>query len=180
MEVSIIWTASSWAAASASIIRLQTPARRKRTKRLIAPRCSRSKDPEDAIDEATVVHARNATRLVGQHRLDGVPFTIGELIAHDSTPPVGSLNHIRPGSKGNASGVLGKAEIGRRRVGEERPDIGSVAVVAHIWRAGDPLSHRDGRNCSSPCRGINRNPLFRPPSVLRCRPKLRRISRRTR
>jgi len=34
MEVSIIWTAASWAAARASMIPLQTPALRQRTKRL--------------------------------------------------------------------------------------------------------------------------------------------------
>ena len=34
MDVSIICTVASWAAASASMIRLQTPARRQRTNRL--------------------------------------------------------------------------------------------------------------------------------------------------
>jgi peptide/nickel transport system ATP-binding protein len=39
--------------------------------------------------------AVSATRLVGQHRLEGGPFKISEFIAHDS-PPFGSLNHRRP------------------------------------------------------------------------------------
>jgi hypothetical protein len=34
----------------------------------ITPGCSRSQDPEDAIEDTTVVYPRNATRLVGQHR----------------------------------------------------------------------------------------------------------------
>src|ERR1700722_6213018 len=70
MEVSIIWTAASWAAASASMMRPQTPARRQRTKRLwrvvYAPnisgrsreRRSGAQDPEDAIEDTTVVHTR--------------------------------------------------------------------------------------------------------------------------
>jgi hypothetical protein len=59
-----------------------------RTKHLgkITPRRSGAQDPEDAIENTTVVHPRNATRLVGQHGLDGNPFMIGEFIAHDSSP----------------------------------------------------------------------------------------------
>jgi hypothetical protein len=54
----------------------------------IAPRCSRSQDPEDAIEDTTVVHAAQATRLVEQHRLDGSPLIIGEFVAHHSSPSV--------------------------------------------------------------------------------------------
>ena len=56
--------------------------------REIAPRCPRSQDPEDAIEHTTVVYPRNATRLVGQHRLDGSPLAVGEFVAHDSKFPV--------------------------------------------------------------------------------------------
>jgi hypothetical protein len=58
-----------------------------RTKRLgqITPWCSGSQDPEDAIEDTTVVYPRNATRLVRQHGLDGNPFMIGEFVAHDSS-----------------------------------------------------------------------------------------------
>jgi hypothetical protein len=56
--------------------------------RQIAPWCSGSQDPENAIENTTVIHPRNSTRLVGQHRLDRGPFIVGEFIAHDSTPPV--------------------------------------------------------------------------------------------
>ena len=59
----------------------------------ITPRCSRAQDPEDAIEDTTVVHPRNATRLVRQHGFDGNPFMIGEFVAHDSSPQFGSLNH---------------------------------------------------------------------------------------
>src|ERR1700756_1067236 len=57
----------------------------------ITPRCSRAQYPEDAIEDTTVVHPRNATRLVRQHGLDGNPFIIGEFVAHDSSPQFGSL-----------------------------------------------------------------------------------------
>src|SRR5262249_13571224 len=53
----------------------------------IAPRCPRSQDPEDAIEDTTVIHPRHATRLVRQHRLDGSPFVVGKFIAHDSKLP---------------------------------------------------------------------------------------------
>jgi hypothetical protein len=35
----------------------------------------------------------NPTRLLGQHRLDGGPFTVREFIAHDFALQFGSLNH---------------------------------------------------------------------------------------
>jgi hypothetical protein len=54
--------------------------------RQIAPRCSGSQDPEDAIEDTTVVYPRNATRLVRQHGLDGNPFIISEFVAHDLSP----------------------------------------------------------------------------------------------
>src|SRR5262245_16546107 len=59
----------------------------------ITPRCSRSQDPEDAIEDTSVVHPRNATWLVRQHRPYGSPFIVGEFVAHDSSPQSGSLNH---------------------------------------------------------------------------------------
>ena len=87
------------------------------TKRLgqITPGCSGSQDPEDAIEDTTVVYPRNATRLVRQHRLDGNPFIISEFVAHDSSPQFGSLNHRGP-AKRNAPGqapvrLWGEADI---------------------------------------------------------------------
>jgi hypothetical protein len=47
--------------------------------------------PEDAVEDTTVVHPRNATRLVRQHRLDAAPFMIGEFVAHDSSPSLGAF-----------------------------------------------------------------------------------------
>jgi hypothetical protein len=40
----------------------------------VAPWRSGSQDPEDAIEDAAVVHTRHTTRLVWQERLDGGPF----------------------------------------------------------------------------------------------------------
>lgn len=58
-------------------------ARGVRTKLLgqITPGCSRAQDPEDAIEDTTVVNPRNAARLFLQHGLDGNPFMIGECVA---------------------------------------------------------------------------------------------------
>src|SRR5262249_42944996 len=61
--------------------------------REIAPWRARSQDPEDAIQNAAVIHSRHAARLIGQHRLDGSPFIVGEFVAHDSIPSVRGLNH---------------------------------------------------------------------------------------
>jgi len=52
--------------------------------RQVAPRRSRSQDPEDAIEDTTVVHPWHAARLVRQHRLDGRPLIVIEFVAHDS------------------------------------------------------------------------------------------------
>ena len=59
----------------------------------VAPWCSRSQDPEDAIEDTPVVHPWHAARLVRQHRLDGRPFMVGEFVAHDSSPRFRGLNH---------------------------------------------------------------------------------------
>ena len=66
---------------------------RGRIARQIAPPCSGSQDPDDAIEDTTVVHSGNAARLVRQHRLDGRRLTVGEFVAHDFEPWLGGLNH---------------------------------------------------------------------------------------
>jgi hypothetical protein len=58
--------------------------------RQIAPRSPGSQDPEDAVEDTSVVYPRNATRLIRQHGLDGKPFIVGEFVAHDSSPKYGS------------------------------------------------------------------------------------------
>src|ERR1700757_2279340 len=60
--------------------------------RQIAPGCSGSQDPEYAIEDTAVIHPRNPSRLVRQHRVDGSPFIIGEFVAHDSSPACENLN----------------------------------------------------------------------------------------
>src|SRR5690242_14080993 len=58
---------------------------RVRTKglRQIAPRGSRSQNPENAIEHTTVIYTRNPARFVGKHRLDCSPLFVGEFVAHD-------------------------------------------------------------------------------------------------
>jgi hypothetical protein len=43
----------------------------------VAPGCSRSQNPKDTVQDTTIIHPRNTTRLIGQHRFDGCPFTPG-------------------------------------------------------------------------------------------------------
>jgi hypothetical protein len=66
-----------------------------RTKRpgQITPGCSGSQDPENSIEDTSVVYPGNAPRFVRQHRLDGNPFIIRKFVAHDLSPRFGSLNH---------------------------------------------------------------------------------------
>ncbi|SDC63998.1 multidrug efflux pump [Bradyrhizobium brasilense] len=78
---------------------------RKRVEDIANLKTRNDKDPEDAIQDSSVVDPRNATRLVRQHRLDGDPFMVGEFVAHDSSPQFGSLNHGSP-AKRNAPGPL--------------------------------------------------------------------------
>jgi hypothetical protein len=59
----------------------------------VAPWCSGSQHPEDAIEDAPVIHPWHAARLVRQHRLDGCPFVVGKFVAHDSSPRFRGLNH---------------------------------------------------------------------------------------
>ncbi len=61
--------------------------------RQIAPRCTRSQDSKDAIEDTAVVHTRDIACFVRQHRLDGSPLVVGEFVAHDSRLRFGSLNH---------------------------------------------------------------------------------------
>jgi len=56
-----------------------------------------SQDPENAVEDAAVIHPWHAAGLVGQHRLDGTPFLVGEFVAHDSRLQFGSLNHAPGG-----------------------------------------------------------------------------------
>ena len=64
---------------------------RTKTVRHVPPWRPRLLHPKDAVENAAVVHPCNATRLVGQHRLDGSPLVVGKFIAHDSKLPIGEL-----------------------------------------------------------------------------------------
>ena len=98
MDVSIICKAASWAPcerahnlrpdACASPANETVVAGRVRTEvvRQVTPWSPGPQDPEDAIEDTTVIHPWHAARLVGQHRLDGSPLIVGEFVAHDSTP----------------------------------------------------------------------------------------------
>jgi hypothetical protein len=50
----------------------------------VAPWRARSQDPEDAIENTTIIHPGHAARLARQHQPDGRPLMIGQFVAHDS------------------------------------------------------------------------------------------------
>jgi hypothetical protein len=52
--------------------------------RQVAPWRSRSQDPEDSVENSSVIHPWHAARLVGQRRLDSGPLIVAEFVAHDS------------------------------------------------------------------------------------------------
>src|SRR5262245_34103326 len=56
--------------------------------RQVSPRRPRTQHPKDAVKDTTIIHPRYAARLVRQHRLDGSPLVVGEVVAHDSPLPV--------------------------------------------------------------------------------------------
>jgi predicted secreted protein len=64
----------------------------------VAPRRTRTQDPEDAVEHATVIYTPNTARLVRQHLFDGSPFLITEFVAHDSKLRFGSLTHAPGGT----------------------------------------------------------------------------------
>src|ERR1700749_2573118 len=57
----------------------------------VAPWCSGSQHPEDAMEDTPVIHPWHPARLVRQHRPDGCPFVVGEFVAHDSGPSLWRL-----------------------------------------------------------------------------------------
>jgi hypothetical protein len=60
------------------------------------PWCPRSQDPEDAIQDPTVVHPWDTAWLVRQPRPDRSPIMVAEFIAHHSMLHFGGLNHGVP------------------------------------------------------------------------------------
>ena len=80
--------------------------------RQIAPRCPGSQDPEDAVEDTSVVYQRNATRLVWQHRSYGGPFIVGEFVAHVD-PPVWE---IESRGVGPSATLLARPRFGAHRV----------------------------------------------------------------
>jgi hypothetical protein len=106
-------------------------------RQFLGKKCEESQDPEDVIEAATVVHPRNATRLVGQHRPYGIPFTIGDLIA--TTLSLGVLNDRRPRNRNAFSPGPVSAILGAKRtsisplspVDSSKMTISGVVALAH-------------------------------------------------
>src|ERR1039458_1449730 len=88
--------------------------------RQIAPRCSGTQDPKDAVQHAPVIYTRHATRLVWQERLDGCPFIVGEFVAHDSRLLFWDLES-QP------------VQSDQRRTGGAQRRIVAFAATHHFW-----------------------------------------------
>ena len=59
------------------------------TGRKIPPGCTRSQDPEYAIEHAPIIDTRHAARLVGKQSANDAPLTLRKLVSHDHTTEVG-------------------------------------------------------------------------------------------
>ena len=57
--------------------------------RQITPRCPGSQDPEDAVEDTSVVYRATPRGLFGSIGLMASHFIVGEFVAHDSTPRLG-------------------------------------------------------------------------------------------
>lgn len=62
----------------------------------IAPGRTGSQHPEDAIQHAAIVHARHASRLVGQQRLDHAPLEVGQVVSAHANPESGGSRLVKP------------------------------------------------------------------------------------
>ena len=59
--------------------------------RQVAPRRTGSQHPEDAVQHASVIHARYASGLIGQQRLDYAPLEVGQIVSAHGEPESQSL-----------------------------------------------------------------------------------------
>jgi hypothetical protein len=92
----------------------------------ITPRRTPTKDPKDAVEHAPVIHARNAARLVRQHRLDRGPFIIGEFVAHDSRHQFVGLNQ----EQGDRINLQNPDAVNPRRWSDFTTALGDTADTA--------------------------------------------------
>jgi hypothetical protein len=107
------------------MILAQTPACRQRTKRLsqvvYGPRLfgrprhgvPDRKSQKIPIEDPAIIHPWHAARLIGQHRLDGSPFLVGEFVAHD----------------GSRLGSQLQRALGQRRFGRDAPESGRIVLT---------------------------------------------------
>jgi hypothetical protein len=102
--------------------------------RQITPGRSGSQDPEDAVENATVVHPRNATGLIGQHRLDGGPFMVGELMVHDSKLPVWESESQGSGQTPRSPPAPGGAAFWAKRTSNGRQNPRGRSNMTHYRR----------------------------------------------
>src|SRR5882672_1469681 len=99
-----------------------------------------NQDPKDAVDHAPVVDTRHAARLVRQERPDRRPLVVGELVADDSRPRFGSLNHT-PGDTHHSA----TARRGRRPYPGFTSAFGGTADMARAAAGFVPVANDPSR-----------------------------------
>ena len=62
--------------------------------RQIAPWCSGSQNPENAVEDAPVVSSSGPRTSLRQNRFDDAPLVIREIVAHDASSAAGQLESL--------------------------------------------------------------------------------------
>ena len=96
----------------------------------IAPGRARSQYPEDAIENAPIIHTGHAARLVREHHSNGAPFVVGKLITHDCRLRMRSRQHLMLrvplfGPKRSCGKVEDTSAVDPRRSSRPRASAGS-------------------------------------------------------
>lgn len=101
----------------------------------VAPRRARPEHPKDAVQYAAVINAWNASRLVGQQRLDHSPLEVGQVVSAHGKPESRLRAHGKP--------LVGK----RRTLATERGR--SIAVVEEVHEPphSSPSANYEQKQC---------------------------------
>ena len=122
------------------------------------PRRTCSEAPEDAVQNATIIDARNSARLIRQQRRDDRPFVVGEFVTaarHPGLPHSEALNHscqkppsgfmsLRPRDKEAESSV--QFSLSRQMLGNGVDEvIRFIGDTLHCLAANDWTSQSSGQ-----------------------------------
>ena len=60
----------------------------------ISPWCASAEDPEDAIENSSIVLRLRPAPIHGQQGFDNAPLEVGQIVAHDPSPDVSKLESL--------------------------------------------------------------------------------------